>query len=211
MMGTLRQEGTEKPRALKVVIAARCGEKSVTTTVKLSGAEATFDFAVPSEPSAVTVDPEWRVLAGRGAAGGPVDPRALFDQASQVVSSPGEADPALLERTIAQLRQVIESGSSDLAGTCHVGIGRCLFRLEKLDEAKKELEQGLRVAGFGPFHRSWANLRLGNIADLQKRRKDAVRHYEAVLAEPDAKNLEFQKGKARRAIEKPYQGYRKDG
>lgn len=208
--GTLRQEGTACPYRLKVVVAAKCGDKLVSTTVALDGASATFDFAVPSEPSAVLVDPDWLVLAVRPAAVGGVDPAKLFDGAMKVANDPLQDDPNILEAAIAQLRTVIESGSPDVAGTCRVGIGRCLFNLGKLDEAKKELEEGLR-AGCGPFHRGWANLRLGNIADLQKRRKDAVKCYEAVISGPAAKNLDFQKEKAKRFVDNPYRGFKQDG
>jgi len=209
VVGTLRQEGTPKPYRMKVVIGAKCGEKLVTTSVALDGAKASFRFAVPSEPLALLVDPDWRLLAARSAPSG-VDPGKLFDEAMKVANNPAQDDSKLLEDAIAKLRTVIEAGSPDLAGTCHVGIGRCLFNLGKLDDAKKELEEGLRV-GCGPFHRAWANLRLGNIADLQKRRKDALKYYEVVVAGPAAKNLDFQKERARRFLDNPYRGFKQDG
>jgi hypothetical protein len=209
VVGTLRQEGTPKPYRMKVVVAAKCGEKLVTTTVALDGAKAPFNFAVPSEPSALLVDPEWRLLAARPPPSG-VDPAELFDEAMKVANDPAQDDPKLLEDATGKLRTVIEAGSPDLAGTCHVAIGRCLFNLGKLDDAKQELEEGLRV-GCGPFHRAWANLRLGNIADLQKRRKDAVKHYETVVNGPAAKNLDFQKERARRFLDHPYRGFKQDG
>jgi len=207
--GTLRQEGTPKPYRMKVVVAAKCGEKPVPTTVALNGAKASFRLAVPSEPSAVLVDPDWRLLAARPAPAG-VDAKKLFDEAIGVANSPAEDDRKLLEDAIAKLRTVLEVGSPDLAGTCHVAIGRCLFRLDQLDDARRELEEGVRL-GCGPFHRGWANLRLGNIADVQKRREDALKCYEAVVGGPAARNLEFQKERARRFLEHPYRGFKRDG
>lgn len=208
--GTLRQSGTARPFRMKVIIAAKCGERLVPAVVALDDAESSFDFAVPSEPSVVIIDPDWLLLAARPATAGGADPAKLLEEAMTVANNPTQDDPKLLAKAISQLRTVIETGSPDAAGTCHVGIGRCLFNLGKLDEARKELEEGLRI-GAGPFHRGWANLRLGNIADLQKRRKDAVKYYETVLAGPSAKNLEFTKEKARRFLDSAYRGLKQDG
>jgi aminopeptidase N len=207
--GTLKQEGTPRPYRMNVVLAAKCGDKVVTSTVLLDKSETAFEFAVPSAPTSVVVDPDWRLLAARPAPGGE-DAKKLLDEGIQVATNPKEDDPAVLTKAIEQLRAALATGSPDMAGTCHVGIGRCLFNLGKLDDAKKELEEGLR-AGTGPFHRSWANLRLGNIADLQKRRKDAVKYYEAVVSGPAAKNLEFQQKLAKRFLDTPYRGFKEDG
>ena len=205
--GRLVQTGTKTPFRMEVPVAADGGGKRVATTVRMKGAEASFTLKTPAEPIAVTVDPDWLLLADRRGAGA-ADPAKAYEEALVVVNDPGEADPGKLEEAMGKLRAVLAAGQNQ--GACHVGIGRCLFRLGKLDEAREELEAGLRIGGFGPFFRSWAQLRLGCIADLGKKREEAVSRYEAVLALPDAGNLKFQKGRARAFLERPYRGYAVD-
>jgi tetratricopeptide (TPR) repeat protein len=206
--GKLSQEGTEKPFSMDVSLVAECKGKPVTSVVRLTGTAAPFTLKAPAEPGAVTVDPDWLVLAARKSAGS-ADPAKEFDEGIAVANDPGEADPGKLEEAIGKLRRVLAAGQQQ--GACHVGIGRCLFRQGKLDEAKEELETGLGIGGFGPFNRSWAHLRLGCIADLGRKRDEAVSHYKAVIALPDASNLKFQKGKAQTFLDRPYRGYRADG
>jgi RNA polymerase sigma-70 factor (ECF subfamily) len=125
-----------------------------------------------------------------------------------VAHDPGEADEAKLTSTIAALRGFAAAGV--IEGQCHVEIGRCLFRLGRLAEARESLEAGLDIGGFLDFTRSWAWLRLGCIADLDGRRDEAVAHYRRVLALPDAPNLPFQKSRAALFIDRPYAGYAVD-
>lgn len=205
--GTLSQSGTRRPFQMDVTVRALCGDKHVGALVKLRGRKASFTLKVPAEPDAVVIDPEYRVLAKRISAG-VLDPDEARSKAfREVVNNPGLADPATLEATIATLRKLVAAGAGSYEGQCHTGIGRCLFRLGKLDDADEALRRALKE-GVSPFHRQWTYLRLGCIADLHKKRAEAEEHYRQVIAiKPDA----FTAGKARRFLERPYRGYERDG
>lgn len=198
--GTLSQKGTRRPFAMQVTVRALCGGTHADTTVKLRGKKATFSLKVPAEPESVVIDPEYRIVAARTIAGLPD-----FDEIWKVASNPGLADKKVLEKAIADLRRLLSAGQKE--DLCRVGIGRCLFRLGKLDDAKKQLSEAVRL-GLSPFHRQWARLRLGCIADLRKNRKQAMEHYRAAVAiRPGA----FSAKKAQRFLERPYRGQAKDG
>ncbi|MHC4492594.1 MAG: tetratricopeptide repeat protein, partial [Planctomycetota bacterium] len=205
--GTLSQTGTRRSFQMDVTVRALCGEKHTDTTVKLRGRKAAFALTAPAEPDAVVIDPEYRVLAKRVSAG-VLDPDEARTKAfNEVVNNPGLTDRATLERTIATLRKLVEAGAGGHEGQCYTGIGRCLFRLGKLDEAEEALEKALK-ARVSPFHRQWTYLRLGCIADLRKKRSEAQEHYRKTVAiKPGA----FTAGKARRFLERPYRGHEKDG
>jgi len=205
--GTLSQTGTRRPFHMDVTVRALCGGKHADTTVKLRGRKASFSLTAPAEPDAVVIDPEYRVLAKRVSAGS-LDPDEVLTKAfKEVVNNPGLVDRAPLEATIATLQRLVAAGAGEHEGECYIGIGRCLFRLGKLDEAKEALEKALK-AGVGPFHRQWAHLRLGCIADLGKKRSEAEKHYRKVIAiKPGA----FTAGKAQRFLERPYRGHKTDG
>ena len=141
-------------------------------------------------------------------AGAPAEDAASFEEAFAIVNNPGDADPAHLDRALELLRGLVAAGQRE--GQCRVGIGRCLFRLGRLDEAKVALEEGLGWGGFGPFTRSWAWLRLGCIADLAGRRQEAMTWYGSVLALEEAPELDHQKRMARRLRERSYRGYALD-
>lgn len=206
--GRLLLEGGEPPLPLPVTVAPAGGGKG--KEVAIRSASTPLDLKGKGEDAGVAVDPEWRVLVARDPPGGR-DPQEVFAEAMKAVNDPGQADPAILARSMEALRGLLDAGAPVSRGTCRIGIGRCLFRLGQHGEAAKELEEGLAAGDAGPFHRSWALLRLGCIADLAKDRKGAEERYRAVLGLPDAGNLEFQKGKARRFLERPYRGYREDG
>lgn len=205
--GTLTQSGTRRPFQLNVTVRALCGDRHADATVQLRGRKAAFSLKVPAEPDAVVIDPECRLLAKRINAG-VLDPDEARSKAfREVVNNPGLADRAALEATIATLRKLVAAGQGSFEGQCYTGIGRCLFRLGKLDDADEALEKALQE-GVSPFHRQWTYLRLGCIADLRKRRSEAEEHYrKAVAIRPGA----FTAGKARRFLERPYRGYAKDG
>ncbi len=137
--------------------------------------------------------------------------KALLDGGMKVANNPGEADPKVLGKAIEDLRAARKS--KDLndgeKAAAQTGIGRCLFRLGKLDDAEKELEEALTAGAGGPFHRAWANLRLGNIDDLRGRRKEALVHYKAVVDNRGASATTLAKAKA--FLEKPYRGFKIDG
>ena len=200
--GTLSQAGTSKPWRMPVRLAASQGEEVAETGVKLRGKSARFSLTTPFEPTRLSIDPDYLLLAKRTLPG-IGDPDALIDKAFAVVNDPGESDPRRLEATIAQLRELLAAGAGKYEGLCHTGIGRC-----RHDEAATELNRAIETGGGGPFHRAWAHLRLGCIADLKGDRGTAEKHYRKVLAggrKGHAATL------AQRFFEKPYKGYAKDG
>ncbi len=205
--GILAQEGTDKPRPMRVRVVATCGGKEFSSTVDLRTSRASLRFATPKEPETLVIDPDFLVLARRDAPG-IADPRQAFEDAFAVVSNPKDADPQRCAKALAALRGLVASGKAENEGECRVGIGRLLFRTAKLADAKTELETALRI-GVGPFHRSWASLRLGCIEDLAKRRDAAVAHYEAVVGMKGASATVVQM--AKRFLEAPYRGYDRDG
>jgi tetratricopeptide (TPR) repeat protein len=205
--GKVSQSGTSGARPMWVRVVATCGKLPFPVTVKLAAAEAPFTIAVPLEPESVVLDPDFLVLARRPSAGG-IDSEKLLADAFAVVNAPGDDDPAHCASALAALQTVLKSGDEKFAGQCHVGIGRLLFRTGKLDDAKAELETALKLGGFGPFHRSWALLRLGCIADLAKKRDDAVARYKAAVELKGANDFVVQK--AKQFLERPYRGYEKD-
>ena len=131
-----------------------------------------------------------------------------LDKAFKVVNSPGEGDKKTLLETVKDLERIIEAGKGKKS-ECIAGIGRCLFRLGELDQAREKLEEAINMRDSGPFWRTWINLRLGCIADLQKKRSEAEAFYR--------KAMEVRNGSqhaillAERFLEKPYRGYQKDG
>jgi tetratricopeptide (TPR) repeat protein len=206
--GTLVQAGTAAPFRMTVPIVALCGDESVEAEVQLSRGEAKFKLTAPAEPDAIVVDPDWQLLVARDVA---TVSKEAFEAAMKVANSPGEADPAVLARAIADLRRALASASltSGEEGAAHTGLGRCLFRSGELDAAGKELEAALGLGAGGPFHRGWAHLRLGCIADLAKDRTAALEHYQAVIDASGSSGSTVEKAKA--FLERPYRGYGKDG
>ncbi len=207
--GTVTQSGVAKPFVMSVPLVALCGGKRFETEVKLSGAEAAFSLKTPTEPEAVVVDPDWQLLVARDL--GDSDAKTVLESAMKVANSSGESRPEVLARAIADLRgllarSVLEGGEE---GAAHTGLGRCLFRLGKLEEAEKELNEALRLGAGGPFHRGWAHLRLGCIADLRKDRKAALDHYRVVVDSSGSSKTAVEKAKA--LLEKTYRGYAIDG
>ena len=197
------------------------GRGGVTKAVPPGRGDGAADFhrpqpGVPSSPARPPFrddaeEPGGSVPAAAPAAppaGAPAEDAASFEEAFAIVNNPGDADPAHLDRALELLRGLVAAGQRE--GQCRVGIGRCLFRLGRLDEAKVALEEGLGWGGFGPFTRSWAWLRLGCIADLAGRRQEAMTWYGSVLALEEAPELDHQKRMARRLRERSYRGYALD-
>ena len=113
-----------------------------------------------------------------------------------VVSNPRMGDEDKLRQAIEDFKKLINAKVPKVSES-RAAIGRCLFRLGKLDEAKAALEEAINMRDSGPFWRAWINLRLGCIVDLKKRRSEAEAYYKKVLAIPTERNLEFQQGLAR--------------
>lgn len=199
--GSLTQEGTQKPFRMVVPIVAVCGEERVEELVTLKGKKASVRFEVPSEPQRVLIDPGYRLLVGR-----PMPSEEELDaaikRAHEVVGSPLVTDEERCLATIQLLRGLLETGPGKYEGYCHTGIGRCLFRVGRFDEAKTSLETALRFGAGGPFHRGWVHLRLGNIADLEGRREDALEHY-ALAQDPGASKAAA--AEAKKFAERPYE------
>jgi tetratricopeptide (TPR) repeat protein len=208
--GKLTQSGTAQPYAMRVVVAAMSGEKRSDTEAKLVSASTPFSIRSQGEPTAIVVDPDWVLLAGR-ASKGSEEAKRLLETAMKTANDVRASETKILEKAIEDLRvacnaEVLSEGERAAART---GLGRCLFRLGKLDEARKELEEALRVGAGGPFHRGWAHLRLGCIADLAKQRKQALEHYQAVIDSKGSSGTAIEKAKAFQA--KAYRGFSVDG
>lgn len=204
--GKVTQEGISKPRPMWVPVVATCGEKSFATTVALKGASATFTLATPAEPDAVLLDPDCVVLALKP---GAAKATLAWEEIFAIVNNPRDDDAARCADALASLRALLDAGTATSEGQAWVGIGRLLFRTGEHDEAKSAFEKALKMGGFGPFNRSWAMLRLGCIADLSKKRDDAVAHYKAVVELRGAD--EFVVKLAKRWLDRAYRGYRDDG
>ncbi|MHC5078401.1 MAG: M1 family aminopeptidase [Planctomycetota bacterium] len=206
VQGVLSQQGTRKPFRMAVEIVAVSGDRSASVTVTLKGKSAKFSLTCPFEPEALQVDPKFRLVIAR-ARTGPVDPDKVIDVAFQVVNSPKEGNPARCRKTIKMLRDLLRSGAGKYEGLCYTGIGRCLFRLGEFDDAIEAFNKSLSLGSGGPFHRAWIHLRLGCIADLRKKRKEALAHYQKVLQGKPG----FTADLAQRFTKKPYRGYKIDG
>ena len=73
---------------------------------------------------------------------------------------------------------------------------------------KQKLEEALRLGDVGPFFGTWANLRLGCIADLQARRGEAIKYYQTAAKLAKANSLEDQLRLAEGFMESRYVGSR---
>ena len=158
----------------------------------------------------MSVDPDFLVLAARGTAGA-VDAKKDLEEAGAVANDQTEADPKKLQDAMARLRALLkaEAVSGGEEALCHTFIAHCLFRLGRTEEAADEYGTALRLGAGGPFHRGWVHFRLGNIADLRGKRKDALEHYNAVIESKGSSSTAV--GRARKCLEKPYRGYKADG
>lgn len=204
--GQLTQEGTKKPFRMTVTLRATAGDRIYDHRVQVKKSKTAFKFTCPFRPEKVLIDPEHDLVFGQG--GVEVDFDTLVKKVFNVVNSPDMGDAAVLERTLTDLDKCIEL-DGDKKSVYIAGKGRCLFRLGRLDEAKEKLEGAIRMGGFGPFWHSWIYFRLGCIADMKKKRSDAVDYYNQAVAVP--KGSDFVIKEARRYLEKPYRSYKKDG
>jgi aminopeptidase N len=177
--GKVIQSGTVKPFRMKVTVVAVCGAKRIQKTVELKRAETKFSLSTPAKPDAIILDPEGRLLVD--APRSVFDPLKAFERAYRVVKSPNNRDPAQCREAIRLLRRVIDEGPQRLAVESQAGIGRCLFRLAKDEEASKALRMAIAM-GASAWHLGWIHLRLGNIADAAGERAKALAHYELVTA-----------------------------
>jgi aminopeptidase N len=192
---------------LEVTILAVCEGGEAEQIVKLNGRRAKFRLTLAAAPDALIIDPGYRVLAARSSVT-KVDADAVIKAAFAVANSPSNGDRTDCERTIESLRRLLRVGAGTSEGLCHTGIGRCLFRLESFDDARTEFAAALRLGGGGPFHRSWIQLRLGCMADLDGDREAALEHY-ARAQDKGASDASAQR--AARFAETPYRGYAQDG
>lgn len=203
--GTLRQEGTEKPFKMDVTLRAIAGDRTHDHLVAMKKREVKFKFTCPFEPEQILIDPDCHLLR---VVGGLEDIEALTDAIFEVANSPGAGDPEVLEDTIGKIHKVIASGPESET-VLHTALGRCLFRLGRLEEAVEAFEQALKGGAGGPFHRAWVHLRLGCIADLMQDRKQAESYYERTLAADE--KYRSQRTLAQRFLERAYRGYAIDG
>lgn len=88
----------------------------------------------------------------------------------------------------------------------HYGLGRCAVETGRFQAAPRHLVEADRLAAAehpdSPY-RPLARLRLGQAADARGERAEAVRHYRAVLALPDASDAHR---RARRHLRQPFDG-----
>jgi len=201
--GTVTQSGTKRPFRLTVNVVAVCGKERIEKTVDLKRGQATFSLTTPTKPEAIFLDPGWLLLADAPRSG-TVDPKELFEAAWKIVSDPGNWRPSDCEEAIGLLTRLRDMSVPAYAGLCRVGIGRCQFRMGRHEAARAALEEGLK-AGVSGFHRDWANLRLGNLADLRGDREEALEHYRKVATSTN-RNSKYQVDRAKRCIEQPYRG-----
>ena len=203
--GSLFQEGTPKPFKMEVTLRAVAREKLCDFKVKVKKGKTPFKFTCPFEPEKIVIDPEGHLLFGSG---GLADAKALRARVFNVVNSPNAGDEKTLLKTIKDLDRLIDAKEGKTS-ECIAGKGRCLFRLGKLDEAKEELERAVNMRDSGPFWRSWIYLRLGCIADMKKKRADAIDFYEKAVAVSNGSQPAI--GRARGYLKKAYRSYKKDG
>ena len=205
--GTLLQQGTARPFRMDVLLRATAGDRSADHVVKVKKSETSFKFKCDFEPDTLVIDPDSHFVTARVRL---ANLEALTTSIFAVANSPSSADPEALRRTIKDAHTVIASGQKEEA-VYHTAIGRCLFRLGELDEARDEFKTALEGGAGGPFHRAWVHLRLGCVADLKKDRASAKAYYEKVLASSNASNHAAQKERAQRFLENAYRGYEVDG
>lgn len=201
--GKLFQEGTPKPYKMNVTLRAVSGDEVYDQQVKVKKSVTAFKFTCPFEPQNILIDPDCDLILDSAP---PPGIEELKERIFNVANSPNEADRKKLEKTIADIRKVIAAGQDD--SVFHTALGRCYFRLGNFKEAEKEFETALKGGAGGPFHRCWIYLRLGNMADLAKKRSDAESFYKRALAENGS---EFTKKKAKNFLERPYKGHDRDG
>jgi hypothetical protein len=125
----------------------------------------------------------------------------LINEAFAVAGHTTATDRADCEGAITLLRQILAMGAGKDEGLCHAGIGRCLFRLGRFDEAEKSLESALGLE-LGSYQREWVELKLGCIADLRHQRDKAIAHYRNANAKPGVST----DGLAERFLKRPYRG-----
>jgi len=197
--GYLFQEGPKKPFKMMVILRAVSGDKSHDHEVEVKKSKTAFKFTCSFDPESIIIDPMHHIIFGKG--GADIDVEALTKQAFNVSNSPGQYDKKVLEKAIKDMKKLIELGGGKKS-ECIAGMGRCLFRLGKYDKAKAELEKAINMRDSGPFWRSWIYLRLGCIADLKKKRSDAIEFYNKAVAVQKGSNTAI--NQAKQFLKKPY-------
>lgn len=202
--GKLLQEGLKKPFKMDVTLRARSGEKVFDHKVNVKKASTAISFKCPFEPKEILIDPNGDIIY---CAPVPFDFEAIKKSIFAVANSPNLRDEAKLTKALSDIDRVLET-SPESDSVFHTAKGRCLFRLGKFKEAMEEFETALKGGAGGPFHRQWIYLRMGCIADLKKKRKEAKKYYKKAIA---TNGSDFALGKAERFLEKPYRGHKVDG
>ena len=105
-----------------------------------------------------------------------------------------------MRRTIRQLETLVPNAPRNYDGLCFTGIGRCRFRLDEFEAARAAFSRALSLGAGGPFHRAWIYLRLGNMADVERNRAEALRNYRLAASQGDY----FQSRQATKYLTKPY-------
>lgn len=214
--GTLLQEGTKKPFRMGITLRAAAGDKSQDVDVKVKKSKTSFKLTCPFEPDDIIIDPDCHYIFSEA---GAQDIALLVDRAFGVSNSPADGDEDRLLQAIQDFKKIIKAVEAEKESNkqpsaklsqCHAAMGRCLFRMGKLDEAKEKLEFAINMRDSGPFWRQWIYLRLGNIADMKKKRSEALKYYEMVV---DIKRNGSQKAAqlASDFLKRPYKSYKRDG
>ncbi len=159
----------------------------------------TTKMVVPAVPTEILLDPDYRLVVARP--GPRVNPKeAISKIIKEVVNNPTPRGAKLMRRTIGQLEMLVADAPRNYDGLCYTGIGRCRFRLGEFEAARAAFKKALTLGAGGSFHRAWIYLRLGNMADVEKKRREAVRNYELSAKQGDY----FQSRQAKKFIRTAY-------
>ena len=205
--GSVVQESVEKPYRMTVTLRAMAGEEIHDHEVKLRKASTDFRFTLPFHPERLRVDPDGHLSIALKTE---IDVEALTQAIFAIANSPKAGDRADLERTLANIQRVLDSGQVN-PSVYHTAEGRCAFRLGELERAKRAFAKALESGAGGPFHRTWIHLRLGCIADLEGDREAALAAYAKVERSADVPSHRYQKELAARFTRQAYRGYPQDG
>ncbi|MHC4945231.1 MAG: M1 family aminopeptidase [Planctomycetota bacterium] len=204
IQGSLTQEGTKKPFKIDLALRAVSDDRVHDHVVSVKKKKTAFKFTCPFSPDEIIMDPESRFIFSSSV---PADVEALTDKIFEVANNPGLRDEDKLTGTLRDIERVLKT-KPEHESVFHTAKGRCLFRLGRFDEALEEFEIALKGGAGGPFHRQWIYLRMGCIADLQKKRSDAKKYYKKAMG---TSGSDFAYKKAERFLEKPYRGHERDG
>ncbi len=214
--GTLLQEGTKKPFRMGVTLRAISGDETQDVELKVKKSKTPFKLTCSFEPDDIIIDPDCHLIFSEA---GSMDAALLSSRAFNVGNSPTVGDEKQLIQAISDFKKLIKLVEVEIEekkkpsakiSECHAAIGRCLFRMGKSNEAKEKLEFAINMRDSGPFWCQWIYLRLGNIADMNRKRSEAMKYYQMAV---DIKRNGSGKAAQMAAdfLKRPYKSYKRDG